>query len=241
MLLKNQKIIVIGGSRGIGIEITRALGKHGAKLIITGRNQEALEAAKTSIPNIIRTACFDFADEMAVKQFFKTVNEVDHLLLVAGGAPLEGEFLNTDISKIEGYFTQKFWGVVRTAQCGIPVVKPKGSITFFIGRAGRAALSGWSAVAAVNMAIVGLAKTIALEIAPKRVNVIAPGLIDTHVYDSMSAGKRQTYYSDTASNIPAGRIGKPEDVAQCVELLLTCDYVNGIVLDVNGGGTIANM
>jgi NAD(P)-dependent dehydrogenase (short-subunit alcohol dehydrogenase family) len=131
MLLKGQKIIVIGGSRGIGLEITRALSNHGAKLIITGRSQQELEAAKTNIPNIIRTTCFDFANEMAVKQFFETVNEVDHLLLVAGSAPLEGEFLKTDISKIEGYFAQKFWGVVRTARSGIPMVKPKRSITFF--------------------------------------------------------------------------------------------------------------
>jgi NAD(P)-dependent dehydrogenase (short-subunit alcohol dehydrogenase family) len=139
MSLDKQKIIVIGGTRGIGLETTRILAYHGAKLIITGRDQEALEDFRKSIPNVIRIACFDFTDERAVRQFFKTVDEVDHLLLVAGGTPLEGGFLETDISRIKGYFDQKFWGVVRTAKYGIPSVKLKGSITFFIGRAGRSA------------------------------------------------------------------------------------------------------
>jgi len=241
MSLKDQRIVVVGGSSGIGLETTRILANQGAQLIITGRNQERLEAAEKSIPNVIRTACLDFTDGVAMKGFFNTTGEIDHLVLVAGGVPLTGAFLHTDVSRMEDYFTQKFWGVVRTAHAGIPVVKPKGSITFFIGRAGRSALSGWAGVSAVNMAIIGIAKTIALEVAPKRVNVIAPALIDTPVYDYMSEEERRSYYAEAASKVPVGRIGTSEDVAQCVLFLLACEFVNGVVLDVNGGGTITNM
>jgi NAD(P)-dependent dehydrogenase (short-subunit alcohol dehydrogenase family) len=241
MLLKKQKVIIVGGSRGIGLETTRTLAKHGARLIITGKNRDSIDSAAASIPGVIRTACFDFTDELQVTRFFNGVDDVDHLVLVAGGTPVRGVFSETDIASMKGYFAQKFWGVVLTAQKGIPKIKPTGSITFFVGRAGRSAISGWSAVAAVNLAIIGLAKTIALEIAPKRVNVIAPGLVDTHAYENMSETQRREFYRGVEANVPLGRIGTPEDVARCVLLLLSCEFVNGVVLDVNGGGTIDNM
>jgi NAD(P)-dependent dehydrogenase (short-subunit alcohol dehydrogenase family) len=241
MLLKNQNVIIVGGSRGIGLETARVLAEHGAQLIITGRHLETIERARADISNVVRTACFDFTDELQVTRFFNSVEDVDHLVLVAGGAPVSGTFSDTDIALMQGYFAQKFWGVVLTAQKGIPRVNPRGSITFFVGRAGRCALPGWSAVAAVNLAIIGLAKTIAMEIAPKRINVIAPGLIDTHVYDDMADTERLEFYSDVESKVPLGRIGTPVDVARCVLFLLTCDFVSGVVLDVNGGGTMCNM
>lgn len=236
--LLNQRILVIGGSSGIGFATTDILVKQNADVIITGRSEENLAKAKERIKGIKEIHCFNFTDETSIKHFFASIEPIHHMVIVAGGEPLTGSFLDTDIDKMRNYFEQKFWGVVNTAKYGIPKVIKGGSIVFFIGGAGRLAIPGTSGLAAVNCAIEGMAMSIAREIAPTRINVIAPGLIDTHVYDSMSNIERETFYNQVASSLPVGRVGTPEDIAQGVLFLITNKYMTGTILDIDGGSRL---
>jgi NAD(P)-dependent dehydrogenase (short-subunit alcohol dehydrogenase family) len=242
MTLKGQKIVVVGGSSGIGEATTRLLSENGASLIVTSRTQAALDKVQRENSGVVATACFDFADEDAVKEFFDGVETIDHLVIVAAGYPGTAPLSDPDfVSGIRAYFDQKFWGVIYVAKHGIAKVKKGGSVVFFIGEAGRNAYANCSPVAAVNCAITGVAKTLAAEIAPTRVNVLCPGLIDTPVYDSLPKEARDDMYAKNAADNPVGRMGKPDDIASGVLFLITNGYVNGTVLDISGGQTIDKM
>ncbi len=239
MKLDRQRVVVIGGSSGIGLGITRALAANGARLILTGRTARTLEAAKAAHPNVEAVAAFDFTDEWAVETFFASTGPIDHLVLVAAGSPRTRPFLEKGaLSDIGDYLQQKLWGVLYTAHHGIPRIRRGGSIVFFIGGAGRRAIPGTAPLAVVNTATVGLAKTVAAEIKPTRVNVVCPGVVDTGCWDYMGEPGKRAFLDSCASGNPLGRLGTPDDVAEAVLFLLGSDYVNGVVLDVVGGETV---
>lgn len=239
MFLTNRKIVIVGGSSGAGAAITDFLSENGAELIITGRNKAALEKVKSENQNVKSIAQFDFTDEKAVKSFFDSIGEFDDLIIVAAGSPKTGPFLDGgSLSNIDDYINQKLRGVIYTAYYGIPKLKPKGSVIFFNGQAGKKAISGCTPLAIVNNAIVGLAKTLAVEVKPKRVNVVCLGVADTGAWNYMPEDERTAFFNICANGNPLGRIGTSEDVARAVLFLLTADYINGIVLDVTGGETV---
>jgi NAD(P)-dependent dehydrogenase (short-subunit alcohol dehydrogenase family) len=239
MGLHGRTIAVIGGNSGIGLGVTNLLSEQGANLIVTGRNKEKLEKVKSENKNVTSTASFDFTDETSVKTFFNAIDELDDLIIVAAGSPKTGPFLDDgSLSNIDGYINQKLWGVIYTAYYGVPKVKSNGSIIFFIGGAGRRAFAGCTPLAIVNTAIVGFAKTLAVEVKPKRINVVCPGVVATDAWNYMPDDEREEFYKASASGNPLGRLGTPEDSAQAVLFLLTARYINGIVLDVVGGETI---
>lgn len=235
--IEGRKIVIIGGSSGIGAAITKLLSQKGAKLTITGRNKKKLQDIEKETQNDIHIENFDFTDEKSVKEFFSTIDEIDDLIIVAAGSPKTGNFLEDgSLRNIHDYIQQKLWGVIYSAYYGLP--KVKGSVIFFIGGAGRRAFSGCTPLAVVNTAIVGLAKTIAVEIKPKRVNVVCPGTVKTDAWNYMEKEEREEFFKSCESGNPLGRLGTPEDNAQAVLFLLSTTYLNGIVLDVVGGETI---
>jgi NAD(P)-dependent dehydrogenase (short-subunit alcohol dehydrogenase family) len=236
MSLDGRRVVIIGGSSGIGSAVTQLLSQQGADLIVTGRDRAKLEATRQQNPGVRAIADFDFSNEDAVRAFFASIDDFDDLVVVAAGSPKTGSFFEDgSIDNIRDYIDQKLWGVIYTARYGMP--KMRGSVVFFIGGAGRRAFFGCTPLAVVNTAIVGLAKTLALEVKPRRVNVVCPGVVATDAWNHMAAAEREEFFKECAANNPLGRLGTPEDVAEAVLFLLTSRYVNGIVLDVIGGET----
>lgn len=234
MELKNKKVVIIGGSSGIGLESAKLAGEQGAEIIIAGRSEEKLNKAKVEIGSNTKTYSLDFTQEADVKAFFDKIGEIDSLVVTAGIATY-GHFLETETSQDRQLFDGKFWGQYHAAKHGAPNVSKDGSIILFSGVVAFKAMEASSALGAVNAAISSLGRSLALELAPIRVNVISPGVVDTPSRYDMSEEERNEFYNGVAEGLPLNRVGQSEDVAESVIYLLRNNFTTGEILHVEGG------
>jgi NAD(P)-dependent dehydrogenase (short-subunit alcohol dehydrogenase family) len=235
MSLEDQKIVVVGGSSGMGFATAKALVEAGARVIIAGRSQEKLDSARQHISGEVEAYSLDFTDEEAVRKFFEDLGKIDHLVIAASGTQAWGAFRDLDTAALRKSFEGKFWGHFYCAKHSLPHLSKDSSIVLFAGAASRATIPGAAGVAAVNAAITGMAFTMAKELAPLRVNVISPGPVDTPAYDWMTAEEKEEFFKQMSVKLPVRRIGRAEEVAEAVLFLLNNSYVTGAVLDIDGG------
>ena len=238
MNLESKRVVIIGGSSGIGLATANLAAAAGAKVIIAGRTQSKLEAARSEIGNDVDTYSVDLTEETSIKDLFERVGSFDHLV-ITGPAPQFGHFLDLNIEQVHQEFEGKFWGQYRAAWYGAKSISQSGSIVFMSGAYSARPVPGASSLAAVQAGIEGLARGLAIDLSPVRVNVISPGLTDTPIIQSaFPDDARLKLYEEQANMLPAKRIGTPEDIAQSILYLLTNRYVTGSTLFPDGGYTL---
>ena len=238
MRLENKRVVIIGGSSGIGLATAKMAATAGAKVIIAGRTGSKLKVAKTEIGNDVDTYRVDLTEEASIKELFDKVGSFDHLV-ITGPAPQFGHFLELNIERVHQEFEGKFWGQYRAAWYGAKSISQSGSIVFMSGAYSARPVPGASSLAAVQAGIEGLARGLAIDLSPVRVNVISPGLTDTPIIQSAFAeDARLKLYEEQANMLPAKRIGTPEDIAQSILYLLSNRYVTGSTLFPDGGYTL---
>lgn len=237
-MLQNQKVTIIGGSSGIGLETAKQAIALGAEVIIASRSEDKLQKAKKFLGSNASAYTLDTTNEEQVKAFFEKTGPFDHLV-VSAAETFGGSFLQTDAAKARQLFENKFWGQYYAAKYGAPKLSPNGSITLFSGVVAYKAMVGSSALGAVNAAVSSLSQTLALELAPIRVNTVSPGIIDTPSRSKMPEDARAKLYTAIAHKLPVKRVGKAEDVAQSVLYLIQNGFVTGTVLHVEGGHILA--
>ncbi len=233
--LAGKRIVIIGGSSGMGLATAAAAAETGAAVIIASRSASRLEEARKALPGPVAVLPLDVTDAAAVEAAFRQLGPIDHLV-VAGSATSAGAFGTHPLRDAHATFDSKFWGAycaVRSAQ-----FNTGGSVVLFSGIFSRRPAAGYSTMAAVNGAIESLGRALAVELAPLRVNVVSPGLTDTPAYAGMPAAQREGMFAAVAAHLPARRIGRPADAAEAVLYLLGNGYVTGTVLDVDGGALL---
>lgn len=233
-MLKGKKIVIIGGSSGIGFETAKQVIAQGAEVIIASRSKNKLQNAKEQLGARATAFTLDTTQEQQVQSFFEKVGQFDHLV-VSAAETSSGSFLDTNTTQARQLFENKFWGQYYAAKYGAPKVLPHGSITLFSGVVAYKSMVGSSMLGAVNAAVSNLGQTLALELAPIRVNIISPGIIDTPSRSKMPEEIRNHFYATVGNKLPVKRIGRAEDVAQSVLYLLQNSFVTGTVLHVEGG------
>ncbi|MCF8888634.1 SDR family oxidoreductase [Priestia megaterium] len=233
-MLKGKKIVIIGGSSGIGFESAKQVIAQGAEVIIASRSKNKLQNAKEQLGARATAFTLDTTQEQQVQSFFEKVGQFDHLV-VSAAETSSGSFLDTNTTQARQLFENKFWGQYYAAKYGAPKVLPHGSIILFSGVVAYKSVVGSSMLGAVNAAVSNLAQTLALELAPIRVNIISPGIIDTPSRNKMPEEIRNHFYATMGNKLPVKRIGRAEDVAQSVLYLLQNSFVTGTVLHVEGG------
>ncbi|WP_163858637.1 SDR family oxidoreductase [Paenibacillus elgii] len=233
-MLQNQKVIMIGGSSGIGLETAKQAIALGAEVIIASRSEQKLQSAKEQLGPKAAAYTLDTTDEGQVQAFFEKVGSFDHLV-VSAAETSGGPFLQTDTAQARKLFENKFWGQYYAAKYGAPHISKNGSITLFSGVVAYKAMVGSSALGAVNAAVSNLGQTLALELAPIRVNIVSPGIIDTPSRSKMPEDARKQFYETVAGKLPVKRVGQAKDVAQSVLYLIQNGFVTGTVLHVEGG------
>lgn len=234
MQLDNKRIIIIGGTSGIGKAIAKLAVEKGASVVITGLNSTTFTDMKAEMGSSAKFFQLNIADEKAVKEFFTEIGEFDYLTTPGSTVP-KGKFLTMDSALAKAGFESKFWGQFNAAKYAASNIKPGGAIVFFSGVISQRPQANLAVMAAINSAIEGLGRSLAIELAPIRVNVIAPGIVDTPRYSAMPDNERISMFNTLSKKLPIGRIGNAEELAEAVLFLMTNTYTTGTTLYVDGG------
>jgi NAD(P)-dependent dehydrogenase (short-subunit alcohol dehydrogenase family) len=237
MRFKGQRIVVIGGSSGMGFATAKMAAEEGAAVVIAGRSEERLQKAKALMQGSVEIFTVNVVDEGSVKAFFDKTGEFDHLITPGNEAAM-GRFLEMDTKTARAAFDSKFWGQYHAAKYGAPKMRGGGSITFFAGIWSQRPVPGGSVITAINSAIEGLGRALAGELAPIRVNTVSPGIVDTPIYSKMAPEAKEAMFKEAAASIPAKRVGAPEEIAKTVLYLMSNGYATGSTLYVDGGATL---
>ncbi|MEU6352946.1 SDR family oxidoreductase [Streptomyces sp. NPDC047072] len=228
-----MRVVIMGGTSGIGLAAAERLTAAGAEVIVTGRDPEKLAAAKDRVAGAEQ---IDGTSERDVTEFFERTGAIDHLVLAfSPGALGLGSLKDVSLAGIRGAFDGKLFPYLHA----IRKADVTGSVTMISAATARAALPGSVALAAVNGAIERIVSPLAAELAPVRVNAVAPGAVDTPWWSFLPAEQRAAQFTALAADLPAQRIGRPDDVANAIAYLIGADYVTGTVLPVDGGFTVA--
>jgi NAD(P)-dependent dehydrogenase (short-subunit alcohol dehydrogenase family) len=231
-----KKTVIIGGSSGMGLATAKLLHSLGHKIVIASRSKEKLEKAVKTIGQA-ESYVLDVTKEKDVVHFFDSLGPFDHLVTSAASFAM-GPFLKMPTDEAKHFFDSKFWGQYLSAKIGAPHIRKDGSITFFCGVAGQKPFMNFAAGSAINAAIEGLTRALALELSPIRVNAISPGTVVTPVWDGLPEKERLAEFEETAKRLPAKRVGQPEDIAEAVRYLIQCGYATGSIVYVDGGTRI---
>lgn len=240
--LHGQRVLVIGGGSGIGLAVARQAQQAGARVLIAGRSAEKLAAALTHLGAGAEAMAVDARDEAALAGFFARVGALHHLVVTVGpGAPKQryASFLEQPVADARALFDNKFWAQYLCARLAAPHVDAAGSITLFGGGAARRPVRAMAALAAVQAAVEGLVRGMALDLAPVRVNAVAPGRIASSSFAAMPEAEREAMLRQWADSLPVQRIGLPDDAAAAALYLMNNRYTTGNVLYVDGGHYLA--
>ncbi|MFF3002857.1 SDR family oxidoreductase [Kitasatospora sp. NPDC057940] len=237
-LFTGQRVVVMGGSSGIGEAAAAAFAADGAEVVVTGRGRDRLDAAVARIGGTTVGHQLDAADPEAVAAFFARSGTVDHLVVAVSGAAGSGPFAQLDLADLATGFDAKFWPQVRVLQAALPHLRADGSVTLITAASARAAIPGTAGLAAINGALEAMVPPLAVELAPLRINAVSPGVIDTPWWDRVPAEQRTALFDGLAATTPVGRVGRAEDVAQAIRLLAANTFVTGVVFDCTGGANL---
>jgi len=233
MLLAGKKVVVIGGSSGIGLAAAEMAGKEGAQVVIASRNADRLKAAAdkfgaTPIPA-------DVTNDESVSALFRKCGPVDHVVMTAAQLRT-GPFKTVPMDDVRATMESKFWGAWRVARSA--EIRAGGSLTLVTGYLSVRPRPGAAIVGAVNGALESLTRSLALELAPIRVNAVSPGTIDTPIRASMPEAARRDMLAKTAAALPVGRVGTAEDIAQQILTFMAVGFATGSIVYIDGGALV---
>jgi NAD(P)-dependent dehydrogenase (short-subunit alcohol dehydrogenase family) len=234
--LDARRVVVVGGTSGMGLATVRAASALGADVVAAGRRP----LAQREPVDGVRQAEVDVTDDESVRRLFEDVGELDHLLVTASaGTP--GAFLDQEAGEARSFMDGKFFGSWTCARYAAPRLRDgQGSITFVTGGAVTRPPTHGSMITAAFAAIEALTRALAIELGPRRVNTIRPGYTDSDMWSFLPDSERDDLRLRVARAMPVGRMGTPDDIAHAAVFLMTNPQVTGAVLEVTGGETLVN-
>jgi NAD(P)-dependent dehydrogenase (short-subunit alcohol dehydrogenase family) len=232
----NQRVLIVGGSSGIGRAAAAGFAEAGASVTIAARNLERLRKTADELGHGVQTAQLDVMDEKAVERFFGIGAPWRHVVVSASSVKF-GPVRKLPLFDAYAAMNSKFWGAYRVAR--LAQIEPKGSLTLVSGVLSTRPSPDAVLQGAINAALEVLAQGLALELAPVRVNTVSPGMIVTPLWDGIPEEKRRAMFEATAAELPVKRIGQPKDVANAILYLAATPFASGSTVLVDGGGAIA--
>jgi NAD(P)-dependent dehydrogenase (short-subunit alcohol dehydrogenase family) len=232
--------LVAGGTSGIGLATARRLRQRGYDVHVTGRGKERLDDVASSDPELTGHQA-DGGDTPAMAALAASLGTVDVLVVSLSGTEGMGPIDALDLAVLRRAFDAKFWAHLATIQAVLPHLAVDGSITLLSAITARAAMAGTAGIGALNAAIEALVKPLAVELAPRRVNAVSPGVVDTGWWSGFPEEMREGFFAQTAASIPARRVATADDVAEVVTLAATNRNLTGTVLEADGGARLVSL
>jgi NAD(P)-dependent dehydrogenase (short-subunit alcohol dehydrogenase family) len=230
--LHRQTVIVIGGSAGIGFETARRARAEGAEVILTGRNAERLRHAASEL-GALSTVAFDAGDFAALERFFRDLwTPIDHVMVTAG-RPNYGRLVDTHTAPPPHVLDEHLGLLLQVARHAADRIRPGGTLLFMGGTGGRR--PGHGVLSTVTAALPALTASLALELAPVRVNLIAAGFVDTPLSASILGDQLENRRNELRRTLPIRRVIEAADVAALAIHIMTNTALTGATFDIDGG------
>lgn len=225
-----------GATKGIGFALAKQLVDTGMHVTITGRDATSVKTAVNRLDSPHASGLvLDLHDHEQVRKTFASLERIDHLVLCGSSDVAWGPFEVMTMDALEKALRMKLVGYLHAAQSALPLLDERGSITFVGGTASRAAMPGTVGLAAVNGGLEAATRTLARELAPRRVNLVSPGLTATEAYAAMPEEARTQMFEGAAARLPAGKVGAPDEIADAIRFVILNGFTTGSIIDVDGG------
>jgi NAD(P)-dependent dehydrogenase (short-subunit alcohol dehydrogenase family) len=237
MSLNGQRVVVVGGTSGIGFAVADAAGQQGAEVVVVSSGTKKVEDALARLGPRTRGHVVDVTDEHVVERFFTDLGNLDHLAFTAGdwGGRTPVELHGLDLDQARALFDVRFWGALTTVKHAYRSISAGGSITLTDGMVAHRPRKGSPLASAVAGATEHLVGSLALDLAPVRVNAVCPGLVLTEIWSGTPEEQRRTQIRTMTERFPLPRIGQPAEIAEAYLYLMRGGYTTGQVLQVDGG------
>jgi NAD(P)-dependent dehydrogenase (short-subunit alcohol dehydrogenase family) len=235
--MTGQQVVVIGGTSGIGLAIARQSEAAGAHVNVASRRQASIDAALDLLKDATGHVV-DVLDPGSVKALFDQIGRFDHLVYTAGEPLSMMTIADLDLGQARSFFEARYFSALNAVHMGMPHLAPGGSITLTSGTAAERPGSGWALGASVCGAMNALTRSLAVELAPIRVNAVAPGVTRSAVWSNLSDADRDGMYEQLGNALPLGRVGEPADAADAYLYCMTQPYTTGQVVTVDGGSVL---
>jgi len=239
MTLHNKRVVLLGGTSGIGLATAALAAEQGAEVFVVSSNPVSVKRALGTLPATAHGDVADLTDATAVSGTFDRIGEFDHLIFTAA-EPLTLLNVGTmDLDAARQAFQLRYFGALGAVSAATAHLRPGGSVVLTSGSAADRPGAGWSVAASICGAMDALVRALAVELAPLRVNAVKPGVVKSPLWANMAEADRQRMYADTGASILLGRVGETSQIAQAYVFLMNQEFATGTILTVDGGSALA--
>jgi NAD(P)-dependent dehydrogenase (short-subunit alcohol dehydrogenase family) len=229
-----RTVVLVGGGSGIGLAVARLVVTAGGTVVLGGRNADKLASAAADLGTSARWQVIDTSRQQTIDAFFENLTTV-HGLFTTAATYVTGPMAELSVDAAATAFESKFWGQYRVVKTALPLLSPDSSIVLMSGAASTRPAAAAPAYSAANAAIEGLARGLAVELAPIRVNAIAPGTVDGNLWAQRDPAVRQAAFDFYRAASTLGRIATEDEIAQSVVYLLLNTATTGSTIFPDGG------
>ena len=238
MQLESQRIVILGGTSGIGLATAERAAADGATVIVASSSAERIDAALERLPASAEGYTVDVRREEQIRDLFSRLGSFDHLAFTAGETLQIGAIADTDLNAAQRALDVRLWGAYAAAKHAVAHLRPGGSIVLSSGIAGTRPEPTWTVASAICGALDALTRALAVELAPIRVNAVAPGVVRSDLWREMSEEDRSAMYDSLSEALPVGRVGEVGDIAETFLYLMRNGYSSVTIVTVDGGSVL---
>jgi NAD(P)-dependent dehydrogenase (short-subunit alcohol dehydrogenase family) len=235
MTLQSKRVVVVGGTSGIGLAVTRAAHGEGAEVVVASARQSSVDSALEEFHGDVSAQTLDVSDVAAVAAFFGEVGAFDHLAYTAGDALVTMPLSELDIEKARSSFQIRFFGALSVVGAAAPHIRDGGSITLTSGASSVRPRPGGMLRSSVCGAVESLTRALAVELAPIRVNAVRPGVVRSPLWVEMDEAEREQMYQNVGNSLLVGHVGETDELARAYTYCMLQTFATGSVLNVDGG------